>query len=204
MVVYKLTFINKGTRECPSHRTLDSASLSLLSLYSEFLGQAADGEPLTGQDIKPLYARDKNGKVILSFGKELAKRFKFITGPSSPLSRYLGYILPYDIDLPFMDSPGEVYLNSITPGFVYCSCVGNSIFNQHQSRLLAIVPLESKSNYSSYTFESPTYVTLATQSLRDVLFSICDKDGNLIKFEYMKGTSLEFPTILNLHLRPKV
>ena len=47
MVVYKLTFINKGTRECPSHRTLDSASLSLVSLYSEFLGQAADGEPLT-------------------------------------------------------------------------------------------------------------------------------------------------------------
>ena len=48
MVVYKLTFINEGTREWPSHQTLDAASPSLLSLYSEFLGQAELlSEPLT-------------------------------------------------------------------------------------------------------------------------------------------------------------
>ena len=170
---------------------------------SLFVNEIEEGVPLTSQPIQPIY-HHSDTRVFLKFPKEVAKRLYFWVGPGIPLPRYLGYFFPEQTGVTELSCPGDLYANSITPGFVYCSCVENSIFNEHQSRLLAVVPFESKSNYSMYTFENPTYVPLAKQSLLDVLFTICDKDGNPIQTEYMEEDTIEFPTILSLHLRQKV
>lgn len=165
-----------------------------------------EGEPLSDELPVPnfnFYFKDTK-RVTLSVAPPFTKRFHFICGPTSPLLRYLGYVFPFELGLASIIVEGNVFVNSITPGFIYCSCVENSIIDQQQSRLLAIIPFESKSNYNSYTVENPTYVPLATQSLRDVAFTMCDKDGKTIRLEGPRPGYPQLETIMVLHLRKKL
>ena len=162
-----------------------------------------DGDPLSEERPEPVFKKQEE-KFVLGFQKPLATRFTFIAGPSSPLTRYLGYIFPTDVQLVSLTINGNTYLNTITPGFVYCSCVENSIVDMQQSRLLAMVPFESNSNYNYISIENPPYVPLASNSLRDVSFTICDREGKLLRLESKNEGVPPIPTMLVLHLRKRV
>ena len=59
MVVYKFTFINEGTRECPSH-WLSALRITLTAvIVLKSFCVAADGEPLT-LDTRAADKTDKN------------------------------------------------------------------------------------------------------------------------------------------------
>ena len=136
---------------------------------------------------------------------ELEKRIKVeFSVRDSPLLRHLGYIM--DKNISRIDINISRFHNAITPAFIYSSCVGNSIFDDTQSRLLAIAPLNSKAGYNHYEFQNPSYVTLAIQSLRDINFITMDMDGEKISFDYLDDTGLisKYPTILKLHVRKRV
>ena len=168
-----------------------------------FINEDEDGEPLSEDQPEPLLTKVED-KFRLGFQKPLATRFTFITGPKSPLTRYLGYIFPSDTHMVSLTVSGNAYLNSITPGFVYCSCVENSIVDMQQSRLLAMIPFESNSHYNYISIENPSYVPLASNSLRDVSFTICDRDGKLLQLESKNEGVPPIPTMLVLHLRKRV
>ncbi len=126
---------------------------------------------------------------------------KFVIGPNSPLLRYLGYtiakqIAKININVSQMD-------NTLMPGLIYTSCVGNSIIDDQQSRLLAIAPMKSKPGYNFHGFENPNYLPLAVHSLQDITFVITDMDGKEIQFDYSENLP-NLPTILLLHARKKV
>ena len=168
-----------------------------------FKNEDEDGEPLSEQRPEPVFKKQED-KFVLGFQKPLATRFTFIVGPSSPLTRYLGYIFPTDTQLVSLTVKGNAYLNSITPGFVYCSCVENSIVDMQQSRLLAMIPFESNAHYNYISIENPSYIPLASESLRDVSFTICNKDGKILRMEDKNEGVPSIPTILVLHLRKRV
>ena len=119
----------------------------------------------------------------------------------SPLLRYLGYSIPQNVAR--LDINITQFRNAITPTCIYSSCVGNSIFDDTQSRLLSIAPLSSKAGYNHYEFINPSYVPLAIQSLRDINFVAMDVDGKKIMFDYQDETKTvaRFPLILKLHVR---
>lgn len=165
-----------------------------------FVNTDADGNELTKPEI--IFIKNTNGH-----GLELrpARRLYFVVGPSSPIFRHLGYIFPEDTHQDRIIIAGARYKTFHIPGYIYSNCVENSIIDEQQSRLLAIVPLAMKASYNHYIIENPNYIPLATQSLRDVSFAICDVHGKNIQFEYKNDNDVvSFPTILCLHLRRRV
>ena len=163
-----------------------------------------DGNPVTAPVPKAILKKEADMKFTLGVLPPNAKRFAFVCGPSSPITRYLGYILPERFEIPTLQVDGTAYVNSITPGFIYSSCVKNSIVDQQQSRLLAIVPFQSNSHYNHYEIENPCYVPLASQSLRDVSFTFCNKDGNPLRLENVNDGVPPKETLMVLHLRKKL
>ena len=143
---------------------------------------------------------DDNGdSVTIELDKK--SKWEFSLGKSSPLLRYLGYIIPKyrsKLSIPFTR-----FHNTITPAFIYASCVGNSIFDSARSRILSTARLSSKSGYNHFEVLNPSYVPLAIQSLRDINFVIMDLDGQKINFDYLDESGLQskYPIILKLHVR---
>ena len=144
---------------------------------------------------------DKNGDSVSIELDKRNKLWEFSVGNSSPLLRYLGYIIPKYLSK--LNIPFTRFHNTITPAFIYASCVGNSIFDSTRSRLLATVRLSSKSGYNHFEVLNPSYVPLAIQSLRDINFVIMNLDGEKIDFDYLdkNGSNSKFPIILKLHVR---
>lgn len=94
-------------------------------------------------------------------------------------------------------------------GFLYSNVVKNSIINNSFARLMTCVPLRSKKGYNFIEYRNPDYKALSVNSFTDLSFVIVNQEGKDIKFDHSYGCGaicepnavIEYPTILNLHIR---
>ena len=91
-------------------------------------------------------------------------------------------------------------------GFLYSNIVDNSMINQQQSRLLALIPIRSKPGYNYHEFTNPVYGPLSVHSFTDITFGITDVRGDVVRMDhvyssYWGNTKIMYPTILTLHIR---
>ena len=182
-------------------------NLDILNAIYETLEEEidSDGDEEEGNDDVPLKVDPKLNYRIDDDGATLEldrkSRWEFVTGRSSPLLRSLGYAISKNISK--ISVAFTQFRNTISPAFVYMSCVGNSIFDNTQSRVLSTARLSSKPGYNHFEVVNPSYVPLAMQSLRDINFVTMDLDGRKIDFDFLdeSGLRAKYPTILKLHVR---
>ena len=89
-----------------------------------------------------------------------------------------------------------IYSKTKQPAFLYSNIVENSYINGKLSRLLSIIPLDMKSDWSFYEFNNPIYVPIDVKQFSKIIFEVRDINGKLIAFDS------KFKTILNLHIKP--
>ena len=99
-----------------------------------------------------------------------------------------------------------VFEVSTDAGFLYSNIVDNSMINQQQSRLLALIPIRSKSGYNYHEFTNPVYGPLSVHSFTDITFALTDVRGDVMKMDhlysaYWGDTKIMYPTIITLHIR---
>lgn len=80
-------------------------------------------------------------------------------------------------------------------GFLYCSVIENSYINTRASRLMASIPLKSKSGFSQHEFVNPYYYAIAISDFSSIEFELRDGEGDLIDFT--ENAYL----VLNLHVK---
>ena len=96
---------------------------------------------------------------------------------------------------------------SMDAGFLYSNIVANSLINQQQSRLLALIPIRSKAGYNYCEFEKPVYTPLSVHSFTDIAFKLTDVNGSMIRMAHTYSASwgnvtrILYPTIITLHIR---
>ena len=91
------------------------------------------------------------------------------------------------------------YFANSYPALIYSSVVENSYVNNHATRLLAIVPMQSgfidgdQSGHHFYEFMNPTYYNFAIKEFSQIYFQIRDMNGELLEFDknYRTVLSLE-------------
>ena len=92
--------------------------------------------------------------------------------------------------------------------FLYASPVENSLINNKESRMLTPIPVTSKQGYNYVEFTQPLYRKISVRHFMDISFEILDKNGKKVQFNLygddLDQESREYPTILNLHIRPAI
>ena len=92
--------------------------------------------------------------------------------------------------------------------FLYASPVENSLINNKESRMLTPIPVTSKQGYNYVEFAQPLYRKISVRHFMDISFEILDKNGKKVQFNLygddLDQESREYPTILNLHIRPAI
>ena len=91
-------------------------------------------------------------------------------------------------------------------GFLYSNIVDNSMINQQQSRLLALIPIRSKPGYNYHEFTNPVYGPLSVHSFTDITFTLTNVRGGVVRMDhlyssYWGNTKIMYPTIITLHIR---
>ena len=91
-------------------------------------------------------------------------------------------------------------------GFLYSNIVDNSMINQQQSRLLALIPIRSKPGYNYHEFTNPVYGPLSVHSFTDISFALTDVRGDVVRMDhlyssYWGDTKIMYPTIITIHIR---
>ena len=103
-----------------------------------------------------------------------------------------------------------VFEVSTDAGFLYSNIVNNSMINQQQSRLLALIPIRSKPGYNYHEFINPVYGPLSVHSFTDITFALTDVRGDVIKLDNLHSSQwgraqIEmYPTIVTLHIRKSI
>lgn len=152
---------------------------------------------------RPSFGIDPTGVVLLKLS-QTSENFSF--DDTSPLFEILGCFTntPDRSKIEINDYPLET---TVECGFLYSDVVKNSIINNSFARLMTCVPLRSKKGYSFFEFKNPEYKPLSVNSFTDLSFVIADQNGQDIKFDHSMGCgatckpNVEYPTILNLHIR---
>lgn len=96
---------------------------------------------------------------------------------------------------------------STEAGFLYSNIVANSMINQQQSRLLALIPIRSKPGYNYHEFTNPDYRPLSVHSFTDLAFKITNVHGDVISMSHLyssywgRNKTIIYPTIITLHIR---
>ena len=97
------------------------------------------------------------------------------------------------------------HLSSATEaGFLYSNIVANSIIDQQQSRLLALIPITSKKGYNCHEFANPVYNPLSVHSFTDIAFTLTNVRGEVMEMDYLHSTDSDrvvYPTVIALHIR---
>jgi hypothetical protein len=153
----------------------------------------------------PSFWIDQSGSTNL---KMSTKSEFFKMGGGSPLFEVLDcYSNTPDVNkIEIGDYPLK---STLECGFLYSDVVKDSIINNSYARLMTCVPLQSKKGYNFIECRNPDYKPLAVNSFTDLSFVIVNQNGEDIKFDHSSGcgsfynpiSSVEFPTILNLHVR---
>ena len=82
----------------------------------------------------------------------------------------------------------NLFYSSHYPGFLYANVVEDSYFDNKPSRLLAIIPMQSgysdvSTGYHFYESASPTYYNFGIRQFSNIIFTLLDKNGDLIDFD---------------------
>ena len=113
------------------------------------------------------------------------------------LLRILGYCSHDKLKVDTIVVADYTIKNSCEAGFLYSSIVTNSMINQKQSRLLACLPINSKSGYNFYEVQNPVYQPLSVHSFTDIKFALTNVHGEIMVMD----RNADLPTILILHIR---
>ena len=87
-------------------------------------------------------------------------------------------------------------------GFLYSNIVPNSVIDYKKSRLLAILPIESKAGYNHYEVTNRTYYRLSVHSFTDISFVFSNVHGEILEMAHTMDGVVMFPTIIQLHIKP--
>ena len=87
------------------------------------------------------------------------------------------------------------YSQNLSPAFLYVNIIENSYINGHLSRILSMVPISMKSNWSYYEFAFPNYVPIDVKEFSKIDIEIKDFNGKLVEF------NPEYKTIITLSLQ---
>ena len=123
----------------------------------------------------------------------------------SQLLRMLGYCSHDILKVDSIVVSNYTLENTCEAGFLYSSIVTNSMINQKQSRLLACLPINSKSGYNFYEVQNPVYQPLSVHSFTDINFALTDIHGEIMLMDHIHYSGgykkTDLPTILILHIR---
>ena len=94
--------------------------------------------------------------------------------------------------------PSETLPETHHLGFLYCSVIENSYINTRSSRLMATIPLKSRSGFSSHEYFNPYYYSIAIRDFAAIEFELRNGDGDLI--EFVEKAYI----VLNLHMKTSI
>ena len=134
---------------------------------------------LSSKELKFLADPDKYGKLLNVFGVCL----------KNTEAQFLKYD---DIRL---DNTKEV-------AFLYSNIVPNSVIDQRKSRLLALLPVQSKAGYNFYEASNLIYHPLSVHSFTDISFLFCNVRGETMEMVHKVNEQVVFPIIIQLHIKP--
>jgi hypothetical protein len=128
----------------------------------------------------------------------------FKTGEASPLLKVLGFVIEKKTHR--IDINHYTLRNAIETGFLYSNIVANSMVNQQQSRLLALVPIQAKIGYNFHEVINPVYNPLSVHSFTDVGFTLTNVRGEIMRMDTVQSSkeddqAIKYPTIITLHIR---
>ena len=87
------------------------------------------------------------------------------------------------------------YSQNIQPGFLYVNIVENSYINGKLSRILSVVPISSKADWSFYEYSQPNYVPIDVKQFSKIFLEIRDMDGRYIQFNPKYKTIITLRTM---------
>ena len=128
----------------------------------------------------------------------------FKMGEASPLLKVLGFLIEKKTHR--IDISHYTLDNAVEAGFLYSNIVTNSMVNQQQSRLLALVPIESKIGYNFHEVINPLYNPLSVHSFTDIGFTLTNVRGEIMEMDNIQSSkeddqAIRYPTIITLHIR---
>ena len=128
----------------------------------------------------------------------------FKMGEASPLLKALGFIIEKKTHR--IDINHYILQNVIETGFLYSNIVANSMVNQQQSRLLALVAIQAKIGYNFYEVVNPVYNPLSVHSFTDVGFTLTNVRGEIMRMDTVQSSkeddeAIKYPTVITLHIR---
>ena len=128
----------------------------------------------------------------------------FKTGEASPLLKVLGFVVEKKTHR--IDINHYILHNAIETGFLYSNIVANSMVNQQQSRLLALVPIQAKIGYNFHEVVNPVYNPLSVHSFTDIDFTLTNVRGEIMRMDNIQSSKIDdqairYPTIITLHIR---
>jgi len=86
-------------------------------------------------------------------------------------------------------------------GFIYCSVVQESFIDNHQSRLLAVVPISRSAKYTFYEPVVLKYRKIAVSQFSSIDIEIRDSSGRLIEFcDYTEHSTCEEHNLTGISL----
>ena len=128
----------------------------------------------------------------------------FKMGETSPLLKVLGYVLEKKTHR--IDINHYTLTNATETGFLYSNIVANSMVNQQQSRLLALVSIQSKIGHNFHEVVNPVYNPLSVHSFTDVGFTLTNVRGEIMRMDTVQSSkeddeAIKYPTVITLHIR---
>ena len=152
---------------------------------------------------KPIFGMNADGRHYLKLSR--SEKFKF---DECPLFEIFGCYLDCN-DVNKIEVEDFPLKTTVECGFLYSDTVKHSIINNSFARLMCCIPLYSTKGYNYYEFVNPDYKPLSVNSFTDLSFVITDSNGQDVKFDHTRGcgdtcSSVNLPTILNLHIRPTI
>ena len=183
----------------------DLATSTSRSAAGAVLPHVGPGARIT---VAPNFSYKASGEAsyleILQKTAAADKGVMFKTGEASPLLMVLGFVIEKKIHR--IDINHYSLNNAIETGFLYSNIVANSMVNQQQSRLLALVPIQAKIGYNCHEVVNPVYSPLSVHSFTDIGFTLTNVRGEIMRLDNIQSSkgddqAIRYPTIITLHIR---
>lgn len=85
---------------------------------------------------------------------------------------------------------------NVEPAFLYVNIVENSYINGKLSRVLTVIPISMKPNWSYYEFVQPNFVPISVKEFAKITLEIRNRNGKFVPFDPT------FKTIVTLQTKP--
>lgn len=89
-----------------------------------------------------------------------------------------------------------IFENNVIPAFLYVNIVENSYINGKLSRVLDVIPISMKANWSFHEFSKANFVPIDVKEFSKITLEVRDMNGDYVAF------NPAFKTIVTLHIKP--